>query len=191
MTLFEYLGVLLSVVMGLGLTHILIGLSKTIHHRDTVRVYWVHGVWSLNVMVYIVAIWWGMFWWSHLSQWTFLEFLFVILYTVVLFLLASMLYPWDLPVDYDFEQHLMRNRGWFFGILAAAWCIDIPETLMKAESGLRGLPPSYLVWAAVHIIASVIAARTDSRPFHAFFAVFWLVWTLAYLLSTTLGQIAA
>jgi hypothetical protein len=31
MSLFEYLSVFLSVIMGLGVTHILAGLSKTIH----------------------------------------------------------------------------------------------------------------------------------------------------------------
>lgn len=191
MTLFEYLGVLLSVVMGLGLTHVLIGFSKTIHHRDTLEVYWVHVAWAVNVIVYIVGIWWGMFWWSHLSEWTFLEFLFIILYAVILFLLASMLYPWSLPADLDFEVHFFRHRAWFFGILAAAWCIDVPETLLKARAGLRDLPPAYLVWVAVHIVGSAVAARTDSRRYHGFFAVFWLMWTLAYLIMTTLGQIAA
>ena len=35
MGVFEYLGVLLSVILGLGLTHLLAGLSKIIHHRKT------------------------------------------------------------------------------------------------------------------------------------------------------------
>jgi hypothetical protein len=191
MTLFEYLGVLLSVIMGLGLTHILIGFSKTIHHRDTFRIDWVHLLWALNVIIYIVGIWWGLFWWSGLSRWTFPEFLFVMSYAVVLFLLASILYPWSLSLDFDFERHFVRNRVWFFGILAAAWCIDVAETSLKARGGLRDLPPAYFVWVGVHIVLSLIAARTPSRRFHATFAVFWLVWTLAYLSLTTLGQIAA
>lgn len=37
MGVFEYLGVILSVIMGLGVTHILAGLSKTIHHRKQSR----------------------------------------------------------------------------------------------------------------------------------------------------------
>ncbi len=32
MGVFEYLGVILSVIMGLDVTHILSGISKTIHH---------------------------------------------------------------------------------------------------------------------------------------------------------------
>ena len=190
MTLFEYLGVLLSVVMGLGLTHVLIGFSKLIHHRGEVRVYWVHVLWAVNVIVFIVAIWWGMFWWSRLEDWTFFEFLFVLLYSTILFLLASVLYPWDVPERYDFEEHFYRHRPWFFGILAAAWCVDVAETGFKARDGLRDLPPAYLGWVGALILLSLVAARTDSRRFHAAFAVFWLVWVLGYLSLTTLGQIA-
>ncbi|MEN8182478.1 MAG: hypothetical protein ABFS46_08075 [Myxococcota bacterium] len=190
MTIFEYLGVLVSVVMGLGLTHILIGFSKTIHQRGTVKVYWVHVLWAVNIGVYIVGIWWGMFWWSGLETWTFVEFLMVLLYSVVLFLLASVLYPWDIPPDFDFEEHYFHNRSWFFGILTAAWCIDIPETLSKAEGGLRSLPPAYLGWVAVIIVLAVVAALTNSRRFHAAYAVFWLLWVMGYMTLTTLGQIA-
>ena len=52
MTLFEYLGILISVVMGLGITHLLIGVSKTIHLRRTLRIYWVHSVWSVNLLFF-------------------------------------------------------------------------------------------------------------------------------------------
>ena len=121
--------------MGLGLTHLLTGVSKTIHHRDTLRVYWVHLMWALNVAIYIVAIWWGLFWWSGETSWTFFQFLFILLYAIVLFLLASLLFPWDLEADQDLEEHFWRTRPWFFSILAVAWVIDIPETGNERPGG--------------------------------------------------------
>lgn len=57
MGVFEYLGVILSVIMGLGVTHILVGFSKFIHHRKTVKLYWVQALWAFNVLLYIVTIW--------------------------------------------------------------------------------------------------------------------------------------
>jgi hypothetical protein len=191
MSVFEYLGVLLSVVMGLGMTHVLIGISKMIHHRDTVRVYWVHLWWAVNVLVYVIAIWWGMFWWSSLNEWSFFNFLFVILYAIALFLLASLLFPWDLPEDFDPESHFYAHRRWFFGILFIAWCIDVPETVFKAQVGLRALPTAYLGWATVILVLAATAAWTDSKRFHAFYAVFWLVWVLGFLSLSTLNLIAS
>jgi hypothetical protein len=190
MSVFEYLGVLLSVVMGLGLTHLLTGLSKTIHHRDTLRIYWVHLVWVFNVALYIVAIWWGLFWWSGQSSWSFLQFLFILLYAVVLFLLASLLYPWDVAADQDFEEHFWRTRPWFFAILAIAWMIDVPETVLKGQEGLRAMPAEYAVFAATQVTLAIIGASTSNRRFHSVYAVLWPVITVGYLTLTTLAQIA-
>jgi hypothetical protein len=191
MALFEYLGVLISVVMGLGITHLLIGTSKLVQARDSVRVYWVHTLWTVNILIYILAIWWGLFWWSGLEEWTFYHFLFVTLYAVALFLLAAMLYPWDFPRDFDFKAYFYKNRSWFFGIQFVAWCIDIPETLLKGESGLRDLPQLYLLFVGTMLALSLAGAITSSRRFHELCAPFWLVLLLGYLGLTTLAVIAA
>ena len=70
MGVFEYLGVILSVIMGLGVTHILAGFSMTSHQRKTVNPYCDQALWALNVLIYIFTIWWGMFWWSVQQEWS-------------------------------------------------------------------------------------------------------------------------
>ena len=47
--MFDYLGVLISVILGLALTHLLLGTSRLIQERDSVKPYWVQLVWTLNV----------------------------------------------------------------------------------------------------------------------------------------------
>jgi hypothetical protein len=191
MALFEYLGVLISVVMGLGITHLLIGTSKVIQQRESIRAYWVHTVWTVNILVYILAIWWGMFWWSGLTEWTFYHFLFVTLYAVALFLLAAMLYPWDFPTDFDFKEYFFKNRAWFFGIQFVAWCIDVPETTFKGGAGLREPPEHYFFFVASMLGLSLVGAITSNRRYHQFYALFWLFFLLGYLGLTTLAVIAA
>ncbi len=190
MGLFEYLGVLISVVMGLGITHLLTGTSKVIQCRDTVRAYWVHIMWTVNILLYILVIWWGMFWWSTLAEWNFFQYLFVTLYAIVLFLMSAMLYPWDFSSEFDFEEYFFKNRGWFFGLQVVAWLIDVPETTLKSDMGLRDLPEFYPVFVTTLFVLSVVAAFTRSRRYHAFFSVFWFVFILGYLGSTTLARIA-
>lgn len=191
MGVFEYLGVILSVVMGLGVTHILAGISKTIHHRTTVKLYWVQALWSINILIYIVTIWWGMFWWSGQQEWSYFQFLMLILYAIFLFLAASLIFPWDVSDDFDFEDHFYQTRPWFFAVLAIAWFIDIPETMAKSDSDLRALPDAYLAFAIPHITLSFVAVLWSNKIYHMFFAIFWPVFTLGYLSITTLAEIAA
>jgi hypothetical protein len=177
--------------MGLGITHLLVGISKMIQTRDTTRLYWVHILWTLNVLIWVLVIWWGLFWWSKLEEWNFYQFLFVTSYAITLFLLAAMLYPWDLPKDFDFKEYFFKNRAWFFGLQVIAWLIDLPETTLKAGMGLRELPEVYLLFVGTMFTLALVGAITDSRRYHAFFVVFWLICVLGYLGSTTLARIAA
>ncbi len=191
MNLFEYLSVFLSVIMGLGVTHLLAGLSKTIHYRKTLKLFWVHTLWAINILIYIVIIWWGMFWWSRHVDWSFFQFLLLLLYAIALFLAASLLFPWDLPRDFDFESHFSETRVWFFAVFLFAWCLDIPETVLKAEQGNRALPQGYVILVGVQLLLSTIAIFWSSTAFHKFFAVFWPLFTLGYLSVTTLAAIAS
>src|SRR3954453_3502638 len=103
--MFDYLGVLLSVVLGLALTNVIFGLSSLIQMRRSVRVYWVQIVWAAVSVTYVLAIWWGMFWWRHLAEWQFEEFLFLIGYAIVIFMMAAMLFPMTLVEGADMEAH--------------------------------------------------------------------------------------
>ena len=191
MAVFDYLGVMLSVILGLGVTHLLAGLSKAIHHRKTVKFSWIHALWTLNILIYIVIIWWGMFWWNSQEEWSFFEFLLLILYAIFLFLSASLLFPWDIPENFDFEAHFFDTRPWFFSVVLLAWCIDVPETVLKSDAGLRDMPTGYLALVLAHLVLSAVGIFSSNRSYHRFYAIFWPILTVGYLSATTLIQIAA
>ena len=189
--MFEYLGVLISVILGLALTHLLRGLAKLIHMRRTVRPYWVHIVWTINILIYVLAIWWGMFWWNKLQVWTIEEFLFIIGYSIVVFMLASMLSPWDFAHGLDFEQYFFANKSWFFTIFLVATLMDIPETLEKGISNLREVPRQYVIFIPIALTILVTALFSKSRRVHGVLGISWLVLILAYLAFTSLARIVA
>ena len=191
MGVFEYIGVLVSVIMGLGNTHLATGTSKSVQHRDSVRFYLPHTVWTINILIYILMIWWGMFWWSQHEDWFAYEYLFITLYAIVLFFLASMLYPWDMREDVDLEASFFRNRRWFFGTLILAWLIDIPETILKASSNLREVPADYFVFVSFELTAGLIGFIFKNRVVHLLLPFVWLTFTLFYVLSSVVGRIDA
>ena len=189
--MFTYLGVLISVILGLALTHLLVGVSKMIQLRESVRVYWVQVVWTINVILYVLALWWGMFWWNKLQVWTIEEFLFIMAYSIVVFMLASLLFPWDFAAGLDLEQHFFANKAWFFGIFLTATLLDIPETLQKGVSHLRDVPRQYVIFIPISLGILITGLFSSNRRVHGALGIAWLILIVAYLAFTSLAKIVA
>jgi hypothetical protein len=189
--MFDYLGVLISVILGLALTHVLLGLSRTIQARDSVKLYWVHLVWCATILIYVLGIWWGMYWWRHLQLWTVQNFLFLAFYSGVLFLLAAMLFPHESCAGVDFEAYFMKNRRWFFGLQLFAYLLDIPETLAKGVDRLRDVPVEYCVFLPLMLAINIAGIWTANRRVHAVLSVGALTAMILYLTLTSLDRIVA
>ena len=190
MGIFEYLGVLISVIMGLGITHLAIGASKLVQNRDQCKPYLTHSLWSIAVLLYILIIWWGMYWWSKHVDWRAYQYLFITLYALTLFFLSALLYPYDMDKDIDVEAYFFKQRRWFFSVFIIAWLLDIPETLSKGQTALRDVPPDYLVFIASHISICVIGLITENRAVHLALPIIWIVVTLIFIGSSTMSVIA-
>ena len=190
MGIFEYLGVLISVIMGLGITHLATGAAKLIQHRDSVRLYLPHSIWTINVLLFILLIWWGMFWWSGHDSWYAYEYLFITLYAIVLFLLASILYPWDMNENFDVREYFLKHRAWFYGVLFLAWCIDIPETLAKSRADLRPVPAAYFWFVGTHLAIAATGLVTRKHIVHVLLPILFLLAVVFYVVMSSLGYIA-
>lgn len=189
--MFEYIGVLISVILGLGMTHIFSGFGRMIQDRSNTRLYWVHLLWCINILIYILAIWWGMFWWNKLQNWTVYHYLFITLYTSIMFLLASMLFPWEKVEKLDFEQFFYQHRIWFFAIQLVAWLIDIPETWFKQVEHLRDMPHDYPVFIGSLVLICLTGMITENRKIHSILPIIWLMIVSGFLSLTTLAEIVS
>jgi len=58
MRAFEYLSVLISMILALGMTRVLGGVGEMLQGRSRRRVYWVHVIWIVNLFLYLVLAWW-------------------------------------------------------------------------------------------------------------------------------------
>ena len=82
---------------------------------------------------------------------------------------------------------VLRVRG--FGLLLAGQAIDVADTLLKGMAHFRSLGPSYPVGIASLSALALVAIRTRSERFHGAFAIFAVVYLLAYpwLVFDTVG----
>jgi hypothetical protein len=79
MNAFEYLSVLISIILALDMTRVLGGMGEMLQARSHRRIYWVHAVWIANLFVYLVIAWWIFYWSRNQQPWRFLLFVFVLI----------------------------------------------------------------------------------------------------------------
>ena len=172
MDMFEYVAVLTSIILGLGIAHLLQGLGRLIQHPDQDRVYWVHLAWV--AYTFLLAIYW---WWFEFNlgqvDWTFPVYLFVIAYAVLVYLLCVVAFPLSLAGYDGYKEYFFARRAWFFGLLLLIGLWDIGDTLLKGPEHLEGMGGLNAQWAKAIIWPTVwgIAARVRNERFHAAFVI--------------------
>jgi len=189
MGVFEYIGVLISVIMGLGVTHLATGATKLIQHREQVRFYLPHMLWTANILIFILLIWWGMFTWSGHDEWYAYEYLFITSYAIVSFFLAAMLYPWDMAKDIDVREYFFKNRVWFFSALLIAWWIDIAETLVKVDADLRSIPQGYFGFVSTQMLLAIVGIGSRNNIVHGLLPVIFFASLLILVIFSAQAQI--
>src|SRR5437899_5111474 len=90
---FNFLSVLISVILALGMTRVLAGVGEMLQARARRRIYWVHVVWIVNLFLYLVVAWWIFYRWRNQQPWTFFLFIFVLISPTILFLASIVLFP--------------------------------------------------------------------------------------------------
>jgi hypothetical protein len=160
---FSYLSVLLSIILGLGLTQILTAMGRLIRARRRVIPSGPPLVWAGLLLVIYVQVWWSMFGLRERAAWTFLEFFVVLLQTITLYMTAALVLPETAGDEgTDLGEHYERHAPWFFGFVGATVAVSIVKELVIE----RRLPePANL---AFHIFLLVVcgSAIAIRRPWY-------------------------
>jgi hypothetical protein len=179
---FEYVMTLVSIVVGLALTHILSALGSAVHrlrHGPPIRLDAVYLLWVGFVLAWLLSFWWWEFKFHDLDiKWTFGLYLFVILYAVVLFLMAVILVPRDMDGVHDSYAYFMAGRRWFFGALLVANAVDFADSLLKGMAW--ALRPDYVVQLVLYIAAAALGVASGRRSVQLGIAVVMFALQLVY-----------
>jgi len=180
MSPFEYLSVLISIILALGMTRVLAGVGEMLQARSHRRIYWVHVLWIVNVFLYLVVAWWIFYRWRNQQPWTFFLFIFVLISPTILYLASILLFPpeSDLEESIDYKTHYYANHRAFFVLFAMFTPIDIVDSLLKGISHFLQLGPQYIVSNSLYFVGLVTAAITRNERYHEFYAIFFLIQTV-------------
>ncbi len=179
---FPHVRIVMGMVIGLGVTRLLSGLARIVQHPKQYQLYPVHLAWTASVLLMLVHFWWWEFGLYHIGTWTFGKYLFIIVYSIVLFLLCALLFP-DSMQDYrGFEDYFYANRAWFFGVLAVTYLLDVVDTLLKGPAHFAHFGSEYLIRTPLFVGLCVVALLVQDRRFHIAFVAFALVYQVWWIL---------
>lgn len=163
---FPHVRIVMGMVIGLGITRILMSVAGLIQHPGKVKLWPVHLLWAGSIMLELIFFWWWEFELYALTDWSFATFFFLIAYSITLFLLAALLFP-DKIDEYDgYQDFFLKRRKWFFGVFAATFVLDVIDTVMKGPPYFDNLGIAYLIQVPIGIILCLIAIWTTNPRYH-------------------------
>ncbi len=118
MSLFEFLMVLVSIIIGLGLAEILTGVARVIRYRKSVQGYWVHSVLVGVVFIAYLQNWWEIWDLRGAAEWTFIGLVIMLSAPASLFLIAHLLFPEPMGgASLREHYHGVMRPVWWLGAL--------------------------------------------------------------------------
>jgi len=164
MGLFEFLMILISVVIGLGLTEILTGWANLLRAREGVRFYWVHILLQFGVFFALLQQWWEFWEMEELGQISFFAVLTLLASPILLFLIAHLLFPG--------QSKGANLEEYYYGQASLLWILVVAGTiegtfLKPLVFGYQVFHPANL--SGIPMVAfCVLLAASKNRRVHSF-----------------------
>jgi hypothetical protein len=172
---FEFLSVLISIVIGFGLTHLLGGLGYAYHFRKTNKMDAVHVAWTIAVFFLLVLNWWVFLLWRGFESWTFAVFFTIVMWAVSMYVLALALYPPRLARDVDYRTLFESNRTWLLATFIIMLLLDLVVTGIRDEA----VPETFFIVYLGHYITIAAVGIVVRKRFYDLFAAWYMAITMA------------
>jgi|SRR5690348_575329 hypothetical protein len=128
---FSYLSVFISLILGLGVAHLLTGAAILIRSRQGIKMWWPTPLWMAATFLIQVQTWWAMFTLRSVEQWSFAAFMVVLLQPVAIFMMAALIVPRATTGDrLDLRDDYYREYRWFFSALLFALAVSLTKDLV-------------------------------------------------------------
>ena len=179
MDAFSYLVVLVSIVVGLALTHLLAGLAGMVRARRRIAVYWPLAAQMALLFLLQVQMWWAFFGLRDVGRWSFPEFLVVLMQAVLVYLATAILVP---EMGYgghiDLKECYFREARWYFGALLLVVLDSLAKNFMLTGHIQNGVD---LAGHVAFITLSIAGIATRRESVHKTIAVVALVVFASYI----------
>ncbi len=115
---FSFVMVLLSIIVGLGVTELLTNFARQLQNREKAKFYWPHTVLALIVFIALLQQWWESWGQRLVENWSFIILLLMLGGPIGLYVISHLLFPKD-SSEVNFKDHYYKNSRvvYFMGML--------------------------------------------------------------------------
>ena len=170
MSQFDFVSVFFSIVFGLGLSQLLIGLLHDVSRRRVTEQQWVYTAFALSN---VILNWWVVFKWRGIQEWPYEVFFLLVVWAIALFGMTIALYP---PGEQDVLPFEQRKRTFLWALLAFLG-LDIMQT--AAQGGLFS-PWYFLPFVLHYAVLTLLALRFRKPGFQRIAAWYFLTSVLLW-----------
>ncbi|MEE8308142.1 MAG: hypothetical protein V3R81_12815 [Gammaproteobacteria bacterium] len=165
MDIFEYLMVMVSIILGLGATQALRGLSKI---AQSSRTFLPLTIWAVILFYLHIQVWWALWDLTAVAAWN--QFLFYLLIAIPcsLFGATELLLPFGSSPDTDWREHFFSVQKWFFVVLCVFTVLALLETYIFLNVSLTH---PYRIIQVMVLAAAVIAIFVKNPKTHVWLSV--------------------
>lgn len=170
---FEYVAVLISIILGMGIAQLITGFAGIVLRWNQVKIYWPHAV--LVILIFIIHIqdWWATFALRNNTTWHLPMFLFIILYPVNLYILARILFPlkWT-PVPFDLRSFYYANFRKIYLFLLILPIHAIIENFVIRDYELQAQALQIIL---ILVLSSMVIWNPTDERVHKALAIFFIL----------------
>lgn len=169
MTQFEYVMVMVSLILALALAQALRGLSEIV---TSSRRYWPHALWLVIFVLFILQSWWAYWDFNMLKSWTITAYIAALISPILQFAAIYLLVPATRTADVDWRAHFFRVRRWFFllGLLFTSMAIFVNTWYFETP-----LLHPYRLFHAVFVGTWIAGLASGNERFNKVLAVLMMV----------------
>ena len=174
MDIFEYLMVMVAIILGLGVTQILRGLSKIARSEYPSSIV---TTWAALLFILHVQLWWAFWDLGQVEQWTQAYFILLIAIPCGLFAMTELLLPMGSTPETDWQAHFFSIRVWYFRLFLLFVVLATLNSWVFLDTPLTH---PYRIAQVLQMALALVALRTTNLRTHR--------WLPAISIVTLLGS---
>ena len=175
---FNYLSVLISIILGLAIVQVLQGVRGLVLTRSKVKLYTPTILWTGMALLIAIQDWWASFSMHQQANWNFLGLLTIVLQATSVYMIAALILPDAKGGNtVDLREHYFAHRHWFFGAVLGSVVFSLLKELV-----LYGRPPHPLdlgfqvAFGVIAVTAMLVRREWFHKPLAPVSAVLFLLY---------------